>query len=776
MSVPARNRLAEGLIVVALMMSPLLFFWRVITPNIADRATFPTGDFTHQYYPLRAGAAEEMAQGRFPLWNPYVYGGQPGLADSQVAALYPINALTVLLLGGRSFGLLILELQVIFHFCLVALFTYLLARRLTGSRLGGAVAALGFTFGGYLTSFPIQQPTILETAVWLPLILLLLDQGLTGFWRGNGGGSRHVLPFVMAGLALGVSLLAGHPQTFLYVLYTSILYFAYGACRSWRERETQEPSIRRGVLKGLGALAIFGVTGMAISAAQWMPTWEFLRLSTRAELSYEFVSGGFELHELTHLLFPGYFGGSPQYVGILPLLLALMALAFNRSHPKRLFWGGLGLLALFLAFGRNTFVFDVFYLLVPGFGWVRNQERIIFLFGFSVAILSGYGAAYLMKSLSEREHRLLEKLGRGLGWAWLAALGLLFILVFGAVRSQEAGVEVNLFAGLVRHQVFILILLGLTLLLFHLRLRTRAGRRIVVALMVFIVVWNLFTINWRYNLQDGTAGSLFPRSSAITFLQDQGEKLGEPFRVSSAGLLPGTNNAGLLYGLEDITGNTPLQLASFRQFEDNVDEWQRWQLLDVRYVLDQRDLEGGGLHQVHEDGEVRVYEMLDPFPRAWVVHDARAVGSFEEMWVVLNAADVDLRETVAIYEASPLALPGRGVRGSTARIIDYGPDRMIVEVDSIADGLLVLSQVRYPGWRARVDGREVPILAADHVLMAVPVGGGSHRIEVTYDPGTFRLGLIVSGGAALAIVGFLIGVFITRSRASNRNHHDRERG
>jgi len=246
MSVPARSRLAEGLIVVALMMSPLLFFWRVITPNIVDRATFPTGDFTHQYYPLRAWAAEEMAQGRFPLWNPYVYGGQPGLADSQVAALYPINALTVLLLGGRPFGLLILELQVIFHFCLAALFTYLLARRLTGSRLGGAVAALVFTFGGYLTSFPIQQPTILETAVWLPLILLLLDQGLTGFWRGNGGGSRHVLPFVLAGLALAGDTRtidqAGRPR---------------GPGRSGHLRGHRDGDLRRSVDAHLGVPAPF---------------------------------------------------------------------------------------------------------------------------------------------------------------------------------------------------------------------------------------------------------------------------------------------------------------------------------------------------------------------------------------------------------------------------------------------------------------------------------------------------------------------------------------
>ena len=90
---------------------------------------------------------------------------------------------------------------------------------------------------------------------------------------------------------------------------------------------------------------------------------------------------------------------------------------------------------------------------------------------------------------------------------------------------------------------------------------------------------------------------------------------------------------------------------------------------------------------------------------------------------------------------------------------------MTVEVDSKADGLLVLSQVSYPGWRARVDGEDASPMTVDHLLMAVPVGEGEHTVEVTYDPGNFRLGLVVSVAAALAVIGLILGVIVTSWRA-----------
>ncbi|MBI3733937.1 MAG: hypothetical protein HY259_10850, partial [Chloroflexi bacterium] len=219
------TRRAAGIALPLLLAAlPFLFFWRLFAPNLLDRMWLPDGDLTQQYYPLRVFAARELAAGRLPLWNPHLFAGQPGLADSQVAALYPINLLTDLLLGwlGRPFTFAIFQLQIVAHYSLAALFTYGFARRITGKRFAAGVAALVFAFGGYLTAYPAEQPTILASAVWLPLVLWLLD------WAAAQSRPRLLATgTAAAGAAMAVSILAGHPQTAIYVFYMAIAYWIY---------------------------------------------------------------------------------------------------------------------------------------------------------------------------------------------------------------------------------------------------------------------------------------------------------------------------------------------------------------------------------------------------------------------------------------------------------------------------------------------------------------------------------------------------------------------
>jgi uncharacterized membrane protein YfhO len=97
-------------------------------------------------------------------------------------------------------------------------------------------------------------------------------------------------------------------------------------------------------------------------------------------------------------------------------------------------------------------------------------------------------------------------------------------------------------------------------------------------------------------------------------------------------------------------------------------------------------------------------------------------------------------------------------------ILERQPERMVLEVDMAADGLLILSEVHYPGWRAYADGEEVPIYRADHVLRAVPLRGGHHRVEMVFDPLWPKVGLAVSG-VTLLLAAVLIAVAMARRKA-----------
>ncbi len=728
---PRRAWLIELLIVAALLLLPLLFWWRLWAPNPADRAALPQGDLTDQYFPLQSFAARQLAAGRLPVWDPYINAGQPGLADVQTGFYYPPNLVAALALAllRRPFTMGVLAAQVVLHFSLASLFAYLLLRQLAcyaGARLGaarfaGAVAALSFAYAGYLTSFPVQQLTILETAVWLPLVLYFLDRAA---WS-----TRPLPQLLLAGGALACALLAGHPQTAMYVAYVAM---AYGVL-AWSLRTAAEegPEARRFAPRAAG-LALFALLpvafGAALGAAQLVPALGLIARSTRAGLDYRAVSWGFPLSEATHLLYPGYFGGSPQYVGILTPILALAALLVPRLRSRVIFWFAVAGLSFFLAFGGNTALYRAAYLLLPGFGAVRNQERIIYLFSLAVSILAGIGALTLVQPLPRAQRRGFRRLGRGLAWVWVAMAGLTALFYTGHLQAEGQGVEVNLFEGVLRHHVLLLLILGGATLLFWLRSTGKASRAWLVALTLGLVWLNLFTVNGQYNQVEAEGAGRFPETGLVSFLK------AEPgtFRISSAGLLPGGASAGIVYEIEDITGNTPLRLAAFEEVEEELGAWRRWQLLNVRYVLSDRDLDGPGLERVYEEGEVKVYRVGDPLPRAWVVHEVVRAAD-DEALAILDSEAFDPRQAAVIPDPGPeVDLAAGQQAGSTVQVVEARPGYLALEVAAAGDGLLVVSQPFYPGWQARVDGQPVPIVRADYLLQGVPVSLESRFVELTY--------------------------------------------
>jgi hypothetical protein len=622
----------------------------------------------------------------------------------------------------------------------------------------------------------------------------------------------------LVGLTLGLSLLPGHPQTALYVVYLALAFYVFRVFSEWNDegRRTKDEGLQ--MTGGAGQTTEEGrpsaplrpssfvvrpsspgylllatcylLLALALSAAQVLPTLEFIARSPRADMSYEAVSFGLPLRELMSVVYPGYLGGSPEYVGILPLVLVGLALALGRSRRDVAFWTLAGLLALLLALGGNTFVYPLFYLLAPGFDAVRHQERAFLVYALSAAALSGYGGLVLAHAggpLARGGRLRLRRFERGLRVAFWAALAVTALFVYG----WAAGEHSDLFAGVLRHHIFGLLILFGSVILLTLR-RTRLLRRpLGMALIAGWIAFNLFSVNWRFNLEQPGAAGAFPPTPLTEYLR-AATGVGAPAppaRIASAGLLPGGPGAATVYGLHDVAGNTPLQLAALQSFEARVPEWRRWQLLNVHYVLSDRDLAGPGLVRVFPagepaQGEVRAYAMGDPFPRAWVVHAVEVIPDDQAALARLSADAFDVRRAAVVAGPQPSVqgaqslsayphlpalptpaphlpapavgqvwgrcplpsvAPASSAQPSSARIVAYGPHEITLEVDAVGDGLLVLSEVYYPGWRASLDGQPAPLVRADYLLRGVPVPAGRHTVRVWYAPPSVRAGLVISG-------------------------------
>jgi hypothetical protein len=86
-------------------------------------------------------------------------------------------------------------------------------------------------------------------------------------------------------------------------------------------------------------------------------------------------------------------------------------------------------------------------------------------------------------------------------------------------------------------------------------------------------------------------------------------------------------------------------------------------------------------------------------------------------------------------------LAGAPAAPRPARAAAVSPNRLEVDVDAPAPGLLVVNEVFDPYWRAAVDGRAAPVLRANYLLRGVPVPAGRHRVALVYRPWPFLAAL-----------------------------------
>lgn len=190
-------------------------------------------------------------------------------------------------------------------------------------------------------------------------------------------------------------------------------------------------------------------------------------------------------------------------------------------------------------------------------------------------------------------------------------------------------------------------------------------------------------------------------------------------------------------------------------------------LMGARYFLYAAPLEVEGAYKTIASLTVggkasgpHLVENLTTYPRARVVHGAVVLPHGEEQMRALASPGHDSRKNAVLDEESPIELPGRG-RGS-ARVVSYETHRVELEVQSDGPGLLVLADSFYPGWKARVNDVERPVVRADYQLRATPIDAGTSRVVFTFEPMENTLGALVT---LVASIVALVGIGLGRRRA-----------
>ena len=152
---------------------------------------------------------------------------------------------------------------------------------------------------------------------------------------------------------------------------------------------------------------------------------------------------------------------------------------------------------------------------------------------------------------------------------------------------------------------------------------------------------------------------------------------------------------------------------------------------------------------VYDSNNVLIIENQRAMPRAWLVAEAESVDSEEGLRRIRGESEkaFDPRRT-ALLEVLPEQLPPfpGGVISTSARaqIVGEAPAHLTIETTADTPSVLVVSEINYPGWEAKVEGARAPVYTADFLLRGVPVPQGKHRVEMRYAALGARKGAVIS--------------------------------
>jgi hypothetical protein len=711
----------------ALILLVLIFLNRAVRmEGVFFGADEIGSDLLHFAYPYREfWATDYLKKGQVPLWNPYLGSGLPILAEAQTGIFYlPAIILYYFLRPEVAFNYLI-----IFCFVFAALGTYWFGRRIGLRPAMAFFSASVFVLSGFMWGH-LRHVPIITAVVFMPWMFWLTEKILEQPRLIFGG---------LLSILVALSFLAGHlTSTYLIILVLSV-YFLLRLGQNFArwQKENMWPV----VLFGTAVLL-----GMMVASVQLVPSLELISYSTRPLGGTERMVGPlFAWKYLVFFLSP-YLLGDPSrgtwnmdkenywenigYLGILPLLLALLALVFGLKKQRQV---GLPLkfcltLTLVLTLGLLTPVYRWFLGWVPGFSFTRVPGRFLLFVDFFGAILAGFGLEMVVRKVVDKWRRVILAAIIFLSVADLFYFGYPFNAVIPTTYFLPPSSAKWL---LTDNSLF--------------RIRT-FGKS------VWRDIWQA-SHGWRGDL----SGYMVQRETL-------------PLDYNLLFRLP---TPSLVYAL---VGHFSVKRAGeldhyIVQEADREPEGRLTKLLgmeNIKYLVSPEKHDLPGLEQVaelatdHKDLTIYIYRNQDWLPRAYFVGKAENFINSQQLLGTMLVGEFEPTKEIFLEGAQDYPpTPGRG----EVKIEEYRDRQIILDTHLEDDGFVVLSDTYYPGWQATVDGKPTEILLANYNYRAVRVGAGNHKIIFAYDPFSVKIGKIISiASFFLVLLLFFISVFIDRKR------------
>jgi hypothetical protein len=706
---PANEGRERGLAWMALVLLAWVPMWRlVIGQGWVVQHDFFLSDLLHQNVAIGAEYGRRLAAGELPLWWSGVFSGVPMWMQPEMAPLWPVKLLYVVLDPWTA-----TNLTLVAQVALAGAGTWLLCRQLGAGPVGAAFAGIAFAYGGFSISH-FRHPNMHAAAAMLPWMVFAAERA----WQ-----TRDARWWPALGMATAGSALTGMPQVTYMALCTVAAWLLVRSVPGMiaRERRTAVHLAMGGAALGLG---------LAASAVTLLPAWQFTPFSPRAGgAAWEHITtqaNGLDLLTIFLSFAAGdplngtYSGGTYPwdvyaYCGVLTPILALFG--FLRTRDRGLKWiAGLAIgLCLLLMLGKATPFFGLLWSVVPGFSLWRLPGRWTLILQLMLVVMAGVGLTELVRSRP-------------------AKLGLIAFLVVDLWWSQAPHAPID---------------------------DLEAWRRPTSAVADAIDRDGYRT----YHLDDATTW-------LHTFETHEGFRDGMgPFRalaevpLGSLGTVWGLSSPAGYVNLPDQRAMWfwhPIPI--FKQHDLlPAPQWEAKRvpaglqsMLDrasVRWVVSTDPVEQAGYHRVAALDGRSVYRNDGALPRAYVATEWRPVDDIERHAAWIQDLGSTRPAVPSVQTTAAPSAPGAPI--VAAALTERSPEHLEIDVSASGAGWLIVSDTWSPGWTATVDGQPVDIAHANGWQRAVWLDEGARQVTMRFVPPGLVVGAVISGLSITAIIGWL---------------------
>lgn len=664
---------------------------------------------------------------------------------------------------------------------------YLYCRAVEASRAGSLFAALIFALAPEIASL-INAGHVMKiaTIAWAPWAFWCLEKGFR---------TRRTVWFMGCAVTLAFQFFNTHWQI---AYYTCLCIGAYGIIRSILILRDPTERLRFPFPKLLASNLVVLVFFLSTVSISLFPLSDWSKDTNRGAYSganqgkggldrEEAMLWSMPPEELAGFVIPGFFGLSRQeagenptnirsyywgrmiftqtvsYMGLLPWVLAPLPL-LRRRDPVTILATVAIVGGVLFSMGKYTPFYNLLYDYFPGINRFRVPKMMLFVPVMGLALLAARGLDILREEFRSGTGRLAGYLK---GVTALPVILWILLLVEWVGRGYFTTRFFPILVQPTRYEEGI-----------HL-VGQRYGNLMQETLIAAILATTVAAVLWLFRHRRGWVAAL-PLVLGVIYLGDVW-RINDKFmflvkppqpRAASAGnpvtefLRKGT---GDLYRVLPLTGEDPMAYVSRKipvVFTSNAVQQKRWQdyldsldlrspmsdILNLKYVVAksdelprQKEMLGEKFVPVFTspDGGEVVLENTSVLPKGWLVPAALTVPTPEQALMLLRHPLYDPRKFAILEEKPPIPLPapGEGLPDAGRVLVEsYGGERIVMQAESSVNSLLVTGDKFYKGWKASVDGREVPVLRVNYLFRGISLPPGKHRVEMVFDPLPFKVG------------------------------------